>query len=1186
MAFLEIVHINGESEKRNLSKQVPLTIGSHASADLTIDESDVEVLHCRITWIKNHFEAVAIGTAALEVNGTKVTQIKLKDGDVLRFGSVDVTYLLDADDDFAADEDDGLTLKPLTEEFSLEEDEEEPQPKSNRPKAIPTGGLEGLSAGLAALAAESQADIPTEEKPKKKSKSSKSENRSSRTSSDKAKDNRTSASPAKPDSPTPPDPDSSRPPQRDEPSERLRSAIRAGRQRRPGEEDPLTSPLVLGLTGGAFALILAAAIFYFIGFRQTTQQEFDLAKSIYDEGKFQNAINAFNDFLLIHKDDPLAEQAKELLGLARVRQQIESATPNFPEGLDQLRGFIRENSGREADFEALHPTIATHAQRIALGSAELAGKTFDESLLQTSQEAKTVLTTYTPKDTPPVEALKQILDASRASEAAILKNTVYKDHISRMAAALEGDAAKTSPLTALKVRRDLLVRYKNLFEKDKQVVSLFDKALKTEATKVIQTEINQDAIVTDREIVSEPLTVAFHNNTNLDQVSVGRAVIALAKDCCYGIDFVTGEPIWRRAIGFGTPFFPIQESNLPSAIIFDTNHQELVRLHQATGQLIWRQPLGSDVIARPLLVDNTLYLATSAGELLSVALESGQLLSKLTFSQPISGAVILNDDEHLLVAGSEEVLYTISQRPFECVQTSYLGQAAGSVEAPLLPMGPYLLLIENLTDSAKLHLLLADSASQPITSTASSTISGRVIDDPVIRGRDLFVPATGDRIYSFNVSDDPGQPPLTPGPVFEGPGTNSSSLSLLTGPNGEVWMATDALHKLQLTTDSLQPDGAPIAPGIGTQPLQSVAGYLLNARSRPYTSAVTFTRTNREDRTSDWQVVLGGSVLASTVRDQAGVNITVVNEAGHSFRISDRQLAGERFFSDATVRLPVHADLKTPLLAAEVSRNRIAVAGGDPEPRLWVINAAGQIEGSPLINKPVQAPPCPLGDRIVLPVAGALEFARFSGQSQVRGFELPTGEEQTWLSVVPVGDEKIAAVTTSGTILLLQIQPTPSPHLAEIARIELGAKILFPPSANSEVIAVVDASQKLSILETSRLDPQTSRQFDTPITAGPIVTGTHVLISENQLHCLNLQDLADIVVVPANGAALTGGIEANSKVLVTMTNGNVAVIDPDKKEVTATQELDAALKNPPFAAGGKFYVFAVDGTLYRLPDPS
>ncbi|MDB4731346.1 PQQ-binding-like beta-propeller repeat protein [bacterium] len=1219
MPFLEIIHMTGEIDQRKLSKQQPLTVGSHASTDIVIDEDDVEIMHCRVSWGKQGYEAVAAGTEPISVNGNLVKNATLKAGDVLRFGTVDVRYRESADDGFggAVEQNDGneLGLKPLTGEFESPRPTASQKAKSavdeineddiidddleviddldviDEEDEIPSGGG-SLADGLAALAAaEGQSETPaTGSKSKKKSKpkpkptpAAKQKNpakpAATKSSTPAAKAKEPAASPKAPIA------------KDDGMSPRMREAMR-NQRRRPGEEDPLRSPLVLGLVGGAAALALTGLIFFFIASRQTTQQRYDQAKAVYDEGKFQNAITEFQNFIIAHPRQDLTEEAKTLMGLAKVRQQIESATPDFPEGLDQLRIFIRDNSDREDAFEALHPEIVRHARTIALEAAVTAGKRFDEELLKISSDARTILNTYAPKDSPPTETLNQIEASLRASKAMILKNSVFKEHLARMEKALsDEDPSKTSPLEAMKARRDLLVRYprkspndRTSFETNKEIVSNFNKAIELEKKKVVSSDNDTPALVDDHSIDAKSLTLAFHGRTKIDEVSVGKSVIVVAKDCCYGVDFVTGEPIWRRVIGFDTPFFPLQEAQLPSVVLFDTNNLELVRLNQTTGQLVWRLPINDFAFGQPLLVDKTVYLSTESGRLLAVDLETGLLAGELQFSQPISGPVQLKDDQYLFVAGNEEVSYTLSKRPFACTQVSYLGHQPASIAAPLLEMGPYVLMIENKTDSASLRLLDVSDPKVAVTQVSSETVGSRVIDQPVIRGRNLFVPATGESIHVFAISDDPGQPPMTTGPIFDGQGTKGESINLLTGPNGQVWMSTDALNRLQLTTDSLQPDGNPSAAGIATQPLQMVSGFLLNARRRPFTDAVTFTRTNREDMTSDWQSVLGGKLLATTGSSGDSINMASVNEAGHVFRIGSKQLADGKFVTDATVRLPLNPDLETPLIGAAVAGNRLAVACGNPEPRLWIINAAGQIEGSPRIPEPLQASPSSIGDRIVLPMKGRLSVARLSGQAAVQDFILPSGEEQEWRSVVPAGEDQVVAVTKSGLVLLLKLQASPRPHLSEVARLELGAKVLFEPAANDKMVAIVDASKKVTLFDTVRLDQISSRQFDQPLTNHPFIVNNLVVVEAGSqtMHAMSFEQLQDSFTLPLNSVSLAGITQLDSTLYVAQQNGKIQLLNASSGEVTKAYTLNSILSDGVIRAEEELFFVAVDGTLFQL----
>src|SRR6186997_373524 len=126
MPFLEIIHLNGEVDRRPLEKQQPVSIGSHSSNDIRIDEEGVETLHCRIAWNKKAFEAVAAGMEGFEVNGNVVQKAVLKQGDVLRFGTVDLRFFEHEEQGAElplvaamASDSPSVTLKPLSDEMDV-----------------------------------------------------------------------------------------------------------------------------------------------------------------------------------------------------------------------------------------------------------------------------------------------------------------------------------------------------------------------------------------------------------------------------------------------------------------------------------------------------------------------------------------------------------------------------------------------------------------------------------------------------------------------------------------------------------------------------------------------------------------------------------------------------------------------------------------------------------------------------------------------------------------------------------------------------------------------------------------------------------------------------------------------------------------------------------------------------------
>jgi len=1196
MPFLEIIHLTGEVEQRALRKRQPVSIGSHSSNDIQVDEEGVEIMHCRISWSQSGYEAVAAGTGGIDVNGTTVHSSALKPGDVLRFGSIDIRFCESKSDGTQEDdiEDSGteLGLKPLSEEIpvrpgssasqSIQEEKRSPVARESDDfdefdELDEIDELEELDEIDELDEVDDIEELDDEEFDDDEYDDDEYEDEEE---DDEEEDDRRGKGKSQPATASSADSTDEEEEITDGYSDKVRAAMRHSRVR-PGEEDTLRSPLVLGLAGTAVALVLMGAIFYFIANRQTVQDRFDVAQGAYDEGKFSIAITEYNNFISLYPKDDLSKEAKKLKSLAEVRMRSEGAAPKFPEALEKLRSFINEQRDAE-DFETSHPLIMEQAKTISTGAASNAGRLFDPELLAVSRESRTVLKTYSPKDAPPTEILQNIENSLRISEAQILRHGVYNQTIAGMEAAL----TDKNPMEALKVRRSLFVRYPDddKFPRDKKLNELFQSALSAAAGAVKSDPAGRDALVEENPAPTNLLTLAFQGRTRTDEISVGKSVVAVAKDCVYGVDFITGEPVWRRVIGYDSPFFPLVETKLPSVVVFDTVQFEVVRLHQTTGQLIWRQPIGEMAAGYPIFSDDRILIATESGRLLAIDLETGHLVTDLKFPQSISGPMELADGQRIVVAGNEEVVYTLKKRPLEVERVSYIGQQPGSIDAPLLSMGSYLLMVENQAKKATLHLM-ETPADGPLNVVATGTVEGNVVDTPVIRGRDLFVPSTGERVSAFSISDDPGQPPLTTGPSFQGEGEYHGPMYLMTGPDRQIWMATGALARLQLTTDSMQPDGEPVARGIASQPIQYFSGYMLNARQRPFSSAVTFTRTNRDDLVSDWQTVLGSRPLAATVRTAGGLSMAFVNESGQTWRVGDRQLAEGPFLTTAAARLPLHQDLVDPLEAAEVVGNRLAVVCSDPEPRMWIINAAGQIEGSPLLPTTPSAAPTSIGKLVVAPLKGRLHVPRLSGQAAVQDFALPTGDEQEWVNVVNAGENGAVAVTDSGTAILIRYQTTPRPHLGEATRVELNQSVHVKAASGDGFVAVADVSKRVTVFGAERLDISGQRTFANAISNQPWITGGNVFVEEGaaQLHCLTpTGELASKWSFALNGNSVAGVLNVNGTLVLAQQNGVISALNAETGEAGKQIDLQGPIALGPFVAGEQVYVVTADGTLASL----
>jgi outer membrane protein assembly factor BamB len=968
-------------------------------------------------------------------------------------------------------------------------------------------------------------------------------------------------------------------------SNRLRIALRESKVR-PGQEDTLRSPLVLGLGGGTAALVLIGFIFHFMINRQTTEEAYQAAKQLYDDGKYANASTALTEFLALNGQTEFAKPAMLHRGMAEVDKLVVTAK-DYPKGLEQLRLFVNEFQDYE-EFEAQRPYVAERARIVALESAQLAGKEKAEDLLKTSDEARTVFTTYAAQDIKPKELIAAIETSKRASEAEILRFRTQGAATTEIDKAL----AKKDTLGGIAAWRNLVGRYDEL-RKDAKIAGLLDKVLKAEQQRVQVEAVPVSGVTEDHAAqAGVPTTFAFHARSTTDEVSGGRCVVAVAKDCCYGIDTITGEPVWRRTIGLQSPFYPVIDAATSTAFVFHSTFNELQKIEINSGKLLWRTPLGARASAAPLLVGGRLLLPVDGGLLYDLSTGDGGVSRRVKFSQPVGTPIPMPGGERIAIAGDQEVFYVLNLSSLECERVQYLGNGhpTGSIVAPLLSMGPYILVCENQGDanSCEVQILNAAQNSGELVQVAAATVSGAVVDAPVIRGQDLFVPSTGERVSSFTVSDVADQPVLTVGPVYPGQALSSAPIHLLAGPERQVWLAGSAVRKLQVTGDELQANQNPVAVGSVSQPLQYVDRKLFHGRRRAYTGAVTFVRMDRDSLEGDTQAVLGAKLLAWSISNRMPQSVIVATEAGMVFRTTpDKWAQGGLQTADAE-RLPLSDDLTEPIAAVAMDKGQLAVAAGGAEPKLWVLNAVGKLDRSvPLTAGPV-APLGFLSGRVLVPMQGRLKLvSTASGQSVVEDFTLPTEEMPVarWRSVLTASDTDVVAVLESGDVILARFQSQPRQFLGQVARISLGAPVHVRADAADGLVAVGDGNRTLHLLESGGLTTRATRQLDAAIANDVYLAGEAIFVAtaDGKLRCLKRDEtLAEQWQL--DGVSLAGRPVAQAQgLLLPLTDGRILTVNPADGAVVSTIETGQGLAGGPFAVDAEWLVPTLDGGLLRLP---
>ena len=954
---------------------------------------------------------------------------------------------------------------------------------------------------------------------------------------------------------------------------------------RPGEQDAIRSPLVLILGGGALVLLLVAATFWFIIGRDTVRRQYDAALKEIEGGRYSQGIAILEDFLETHPHHKYTQPARYALGRARIEKEISGSTPSWSRGIEALQKFITQNRDTD-DFAEQHAKLCEYASQIALAAARAAGTLKKRELLEVSKAAVDILTRYSPTDAPPTQTLVRTRDARETSEAAILKQETLDDALARMQDAI---TAK-QPLAALEARRNLLDRYSDL-QADSKLVAALDQCLQTATQLVVQEDLGQEALADTRpSALPAPLSLTRHTRSRSDAVSDGRTVCALAADCCYGVDAVTGDPVWRRVIGLDTPFFPVPvATSTPGFLLFDTNHGELVVVNQRTGETVWRQPLQEAVSGAPLVTGGQVYLSTLGGRFSKVDLETGRISTRLTFAQKLlAPPALVSGDKYVVVAGTEAIVYTLSLRPLECVAATHFGHRTGSVEAPLLAMGKLILMADNdQLDSCRLRIINATDAKALVELPVDVRVSGHVRDPAVLRGKQLFVPSSGERITAFTVSDDENQRAMTAVAQYQSEAPKNVSTFLTAGPDGQLWMAGSALQKFQVSADSISMDPKQVAQGVMSQPLQAIGEDLYLGRHAGPSRATTFTQTDRQDMTTQWKTILGVSVLQCLTPDDESV--LCFTEEGDQFSVGVKFLQTGGFYDNATSLLRSSESLDAALRIAPLPDGSAAAHCGGAKPRLWVVRPDGKDSQRFGLGAALETDPTLIAGRVVLPLPGKLEVMDLGAKTaKVVDFLMPVGEGERrhWMWLVPVDANQIVAADSTGKLAKLQFRAEPKPHLYEVCntKLEQPADVRF--ATNAAKVFVADASGKLQVLDAGDLRTLHETQLDAPASNHLWLIGERLFVESgrNRLTCFHVTDtLKPLWTVPLESQGLADSpILAATQLVVAQRSGEVLAIDLETGKVNRRLPLGQPITLGPKQVGGLLIVACIDGSLHRV----
>lgn len=959
---------------------------------------------------------------------------------------------------------------------------------------------------------------------------------------------------------------------------------------RPGEEEVRRSPFVIAMAVALVCLAIAAIVFGILIINEGEKRSFESAETKLKEENFGEAEKKFSAFLVAYPDGENAQQARILLHTSRVRQYTKSTsmTPSdVAAGVGALETFIKECRELEG-YADQKKNLIRWSERLSKVAAIVAAERHNEECLENSKVAMNILEKQWKPDAVPVSDSTEILDLQRKAQAAIVKHNSLSRYLEEIKSHLE---AKDT-FAALGTRQALLDEYPVL-NGDKDIDGVLGQILEVEKSLIATEAVGTPGITEELPAAGRSgLSLALRTQKSVDQVSQGRVAFTMGIDSCFGVDTETGEPLWKRNVGVNAPFAPVPvDGAVPGVLLFHTGVNELMLLSQKDGALLWRQPLSALPSCPPFISEQQIYQATSAGEILKISVDNGRVNTKVRFNQKVIGPPTLTrDKKYMVIPGDQSVVYTLDALSLKSSAVSYIEHRPGSIEAPMQTMGHILLLCDNDTvEESRVRVLKVDPESGQLSTWHTTNVAGQVRDRCVLRGTNLFIPSTPQRVTAFSVNDSPdADPPIAKIGGNQLEGQSDAAIHLMVGPNNNLWMASQAFRKFQVRSNAVEllPDA--LENGLHILPAQFADQAAYTTTVDSYSSSVFFTRVDPSVMKGEWRTVVGTNVVAAGAASNDS-QMLLVSDFGAVFRVPLKTIGTESFFLDQISTFQIPDKLVTPVGGITLKDGRVAAWCAGDEPAAWTFTGSGQLESKwGLPDVPV-LPPVSIGNGLVFAMPGRIHMTAVAG-SKVEDYRSAQGinSNTTWKSLTAINDRQILAISSDNQAVHLEYRASPRPSLVEISRAGLPAAVDLKPTAAGELVMAVSSAGELMAL--SAADTQLLKKVPLGGLPGqPVIVSGDLVFADVRRSVMKVfsrsAELKQLAEYPLDGRHLVGKpIQVRDGYVACFSNGDVIRLDVNGQPTDRMLSLGQAAAKGPYIVGQSLVVISVDGSLYLVDE--
>ena len=330
--------------------------------------------------------------------------------------------------------------------------------------------------------------------------------------------------------------------------------VLTGRDRAPGQERIISSPLVLVLVGSLVALVFLGVTLQGIIAKTVATKLYNRAVESLDNGDHRNAMRQFDEFLASKpaESDPRTSKARVFRALADVRQYTATTGASWSNALMSARKMV-DTVGKERAYRDVSTELAELLIKTGEALADRARIAAEAPLVAEAESALALHARVAGKAAGPMLARSSLPAKLAEARAAVQKRQARERGLAAMDAAL-----KASSSSGVYEARDLLVASYPDLAGDRDLISRM-----TRANDLIRRAVTFDP--SRRPAETEPRREPLGPPTSLvlrsaeagkptPPATSGESVHAIADGFAYGLDAATGAPLWQVPVGLSSPF--------------------------------------------------------------------------------------------------------------------------------------------------------------------------------------------------------------------------------------------------------------------------------------------------------------------------------------------------------------------------------------------------------------------------------------------------------------------------------------------------------------------------------------------------------------------------------------------------------------------------------------------------------